>query len=121
MLDALEKGRCHSHAYLLKERAEIGKMAVNIGASAAARRFSKQSVYTVNKSLACRFKQLYLKESRAKRLREEEDSTISILPLKKQVDFLISKNQVLQIIYLKHHVHETLYYIIMDKKPDEIH
>ena len=39
---------------------------------------------------------------------------------KEQVDILISKNQVIQIIYLKHHVCETSL-IIMDKKPDEIH
>ena len=33
----------------------------------------------------------------------------------KQVDILISKNQVLQILCLKHHVYKTSY-IIMDKK-----
>ena len=42
----------------------------------------------------------------------------------KQVDILISKNQVLQIIYLKHHAYKTSK-IIMEKKPknkpNEIH
>ena len=59
-------------------------MAVDIGASAAARRFSKKSGYTVNVSMACRFKQLHLEERQAKRLREEEDLTVSTLPLKKK-------------------------------------
>ena len=70
--------------YSPKEWAEIGKMAVDIGASAAARRFSKKSGYTVNVSMACRFKQLHLEERQAKRLREEEDLTVSTLPLKKK-------------------------------------
>ena len=44
------------------------------------------------------------------------------LPLTKVLANILekSKNQVLQLIYLKHHVCETSL-IIMDKKPDEIH
>ena len=38
----------------------------------------------------------------------------------KQVDILISKNQVLQILYLKHHVYKTSQ-IIMDTKLNKIH
>ena len=39
--------------------------------------------------------------------------------MRKQADILISENQELQIIYLKHHVYETSK-IITDKKPNEI-
>ena len=67
-----------------QERAELGKLAVDIGASAAAKRFSKKLKYPVNESTARRFKQLYLEERRAKRLREEENLTVSDLPLKKR-------------------------------------
>ena len=41
-----------------------------------------------------------------------------------QVDILISKNQVLQTIYLKHHVSIAMKpasQIVTDKKPNEIH
>ena len=68
--------------YSPKERAELGKLAVDVGASAAAKRFSKKLKYAVNESTARRFKQLYLEERRAKRLREEGDLTVSDLPLK---------------------------------------
>ena len=67
--------------YSPQERAELGKLAVDIGASAAAKRFSKKLKYPVNESTARRFKQLYLEERRAKRLREEENLTVSDLPL----------------------------------------
>ena len=40
--------------------------------------------------------------------------------LLQQVDILIFKNQVLQIMYLKHHAYETSK-VITDKKPNETH
>ena len=58
--------------YSPHERAELGKLAVDIRLTNAAKRFSKKIKYPVNKSTAHRFKKLYLKEGRAKRLREEE-------------------------------------------------
>ena len=64
----------------------MGKQAVDFGASAAAKRFSRKLKYPVNESTARRFKQLYLEERRAKRLREEKDLTVSDLPLKKEAD-----------------------------------
>ena len=71
----------------------MGKLAVDIGASAAAKRFSKKLKYPVNESTARRFKQLYLEERRAKRLRKEEDLTVSDLPLKKRGrSLLLGKN-----------------------------
>ena len=62
-----KKPRVHSP----QERAELGKLAADIGASAAAKRFSRKLKYSVNEGTAHRFKQLYLEERRAKRLREE--------------------------------------------------
>ena len=79
--------------YSPQERAESGKLAADIGASAAAKRFSRKLKYSVNESTARRFKQLYLEERRAKRLREEEDLTVSDLPVKKRGrPLLLGKN-----------------------------
>ena len=79
--------------YLPQERAEMGKLAVDIGATEAAKRFSKKLKYPINESTARRFKQLYLQERRAKRLREEEDLTVSDLPMKKRGrPLLLGKN-----------------------------
>ena len=46
--------------YSPQKRAELGKLAVDIGAFAAAKRFSRKLKYSINESTACRFKQLYL-------------------------------------------------------------
>ena len=71
----------------------MGKLAVDIGATEAAKRFSKKLKYPANESTARRFKQLYLQERRAKRLREEEDLTVSDLPMKKRGrPLLLGKN-----------------------------
>ena len=69
--------------YCPKTQAEIGKLALNVGATAAARRVSKKLGFSVNESTARRFKKLYLEERRAKRLREEDDLTVAELPSKK--------------------------------------
>ena len=69
--------------YSPRERAEIGKLACNIGATAAARRISKK-FEGINESTVRGFKKSYLNELRAKRLREEEDLTAEELPLKKR-------------------------------------
>ena len=66
------------------ELAELSKLAVDIGANKAAKQFLK---YPINESTALKFKQLYLQERRAKRLREEEDLTVSDLPMKKRPTF----------------------------------
>ena len=70
--------------YSSQERAELGKLAVDVKASEAAKWFSRKLKYSINESTARRFKQLYLEERRAKRLREEEDLTVGDLPLKKR-------------------------------------
>ena len=67
-----------------KERAEIGKLACSIGATAAARHFSKKLGYTMNKSMVRGLKQAYLTERRQKRLMEDEDLTVHELPMKKK-------------------------------------
>ena len=73
--------------YSPRERAEIGKLACNIGATAAARRMSNKFKGTgISESTVCGFKKAYLNELRSKRLREEEDLTVQELPLKKKVD-----------------------------------
>ena len=72
--------------YLPQEPAELGKLTVDIGATEAAKRFSKKLKYPINEIMARRFKQLYLQERRAKRLREE-DLTVSDLPMKKEANF----------------------------------
>ena len=80
--------------YSPHERAELGKLAVDIGVTNAAKRFSKKIIkYPVKESTARRFKKLCLKERRAKRLREEEDLTVSDLPVKKRGrSLLLGKN-----------------------------
>ena len=78
-----QKGK-KRRVYSPHERAELGKLAVDIGATEAAKQFLK---YPINESLALRFKQLHLQERRAKRLREEEDLTVSDLPMKKRPTF----------------------------------
>ena len=75
------------------KRTELDKLAVDIRASAAAKRFSKKWKYAVNEITAHRFKQLCLEERQTKRLREEGDLTVSDLPLKKRGrTLLLGKN-----------------------------
>ena len=78
-----QKGK-KRRVYLPHEVAELNKIAVDIGATQAAKQFLK---YPINESTALRFKQLYLQERQAKRLREEEDLTVSDLPMKKSATF----------------------------------
>ena len=86
----------------------MGKLAVDIGVTNAAKQFSKKIKYPVNESTARRFKKLYLKERRAKRLREEEDLTVNDLPMKKRGQpLLLGKNldEQVQEYMLKLHEH----------------
>jgi len=71
------------HVYSPKKRAEIGKLAGQIGPSEAARRFTRKLGYSVNESTARRFKKLYDQERKIKRMREEPEDIIE-LPLKKR-------------------------------------
>ena len=75
-----------------KERAEIGKLACSIGATAAARHFSKKFGYTMNESTVRGLKQAYLTERRRKRLMEDEDLTVHELPMKKKGRPLLPRN-----------------------------
>ena len=52
------KGKKH-HVYSSKERAEIDRLAGQIGASEAARKFSRKLGHSLNESTARRFKKLY--------------------------------------------------------------
>ena len=81
--DRSRKGK-KPHVYSPKTRAEIGRLASNIGATSAAKRVSRKLGFPVNESTARRFKKLYLQERKVKRLREEEDLTVAELPLKKR-------------------------------------
>jgi len=71
------------HIYSPKRRAEIGKLAGQIGPSEAARRFSRNLGYSVNESTARRFKKLCDQERKTKRMKEEPEDIIE-LPLKKR-------------------------------------
>jgi len=59
------------HAYSHKKRAEIGKLAGQVGPSEAAGRFSRKLGHPLNESTARRFKALCGKEKQKKRLIEE--------------------------------------------------
>jgi len=52
--------------YSLKERADIGKLAYSIGATAAARHFMRTLGYTINESTVRCLKQAYLTEQHQK-------------------------------------------------------
>ena len=63
--------------YSARERVKIGKLACNIGATAAARWMSNKFKGTgISESTVRGFKKAYLIELRSKRLREEEDLTV---------------------------------------------
>ena len=66
------------------ERAKIGKLACSIGATEAAKRFMQKFGFSVNESTITSIKKAYLTKRCEKRLREEEDLTISELSLKKK-------------------------------------
>ena len=67
-----------------KERAEIGKLACSIGATAAARQFLAKLGYTMNESTVRGLKQAYLTERHRKRPMEDEDLTVHELPIQKK-------------------------------------
>ena len=72
--------------YSLREQAGIGKLACSIGATAAARRISRNwfGGTSINESTVRGFKKAYLNELHSKKLREEEDLTVQELPFKKR-------------------------------------
>ena len=75
------------------ETGRLGRLALNIGPTAAAKRVSRKLGFPVNESTARRFKKLYLEERKAKRLREEDDLTVAEIPLKKRGrPLLLEKN-----------------------------
>ena len=57
------KGKKH-HVYSSKEKAEISRVAGQIGASEAARKFSRKLGHSLNESTARRFKKLYDEEKK---------------------------------------------------------
>ena len=73
--------------YSPRERAKIGKLACNIGVTAAARRMSNKFKGTgISEGTVRGFKKAYLSELHSKRLREEENLTLQELPLKEKID-----------------------------------
>ena len=64
-LKGSRKGKKH-HVYSPKERAEIGRLAGQIGVSEAARRFSRKLGHLLNESTARRFKKLYDEEKKGR-------------------------------------------------------
>ena len=78
--------------YSPRERAQIGKLACSIGATAAAKSFSRKLGMTVNESTVREWKKAYIAERNAKRLREEEDLSVNELqPKKKGRSLLLGK------------------------------
>lgn len=70
--------------YSPRERAEIGKLACSVDATEAAKRFTKKFGFSINKSTVRSIKKAYLTKQHEKRLREEDDLTISELPIEKK-------------------------------------
>jgi len=66
------------------QRAEMGKLTCRVGATEAAKRFTKKLGFTINESTMRSIKKDYLDERYKKRLREEDDLTISAMPVKKK-------------------------------------
>ena len=78
--------------YFPRERAQMGKLACTIGATAVAKRFSRKLGVKVNESTVRGFKKAYLAERSAKRSREEEDLSVNeLLPKKKGRSLLLGK------------------------------
>ena len=63
--------RSKPRIYSVTQRAEIGKLACNIGAKAMAKQFTKKLGYTINESTVRGMKQAYLTERHQKRLMED--------------------------------------------------
>lgn len=78
--------------YSPKERGQMGKLVCTIGATAAAKSFSKKLGVKLNESTLCGFKRAYIDERNVKRLREEEDLSVNELqPKKKGRSLLLGK------------------------------
>ena len=78
--------------YSPRERAQMAKLACTIGATAAAKSFSRKLGVKINESTVRGFKKAYIAEQSAKRLREEEDLSVNELqPKKKGRSLLLGK------------------------------
>lgn len=78
--------------YSPRERAQMAKLACTIGATAAAKSFSRKLGVKINESAVRGFKKAYIAERNAKRLREEEDLSVNKLqPKKKGRSLLLGK------------------------------
>ena len=75
----------------------MSKPAVDIGASATAKRFSRKLKCPVNECTGRNFKQLYLEERQAKRSRQEENLAVG-KNLDKQVQEYSWMNMAVQLI-----------------------
>ena len=78
------KRKAKRRVYSPKERAELGKLAGMVGATEAAKRFTKKCGFSINESTVRAIKKAYLAKRHEKRLREEDDSAISELHIKKK-------------------------------------
>jgi len=66
------------------QRAEMGKLTCRVGATEAAKRFTKKLEFRINESTMRSIKKDYLDKRHKKRLREKDDLTVSELPVKKR-------------------------------------
>ena len=70
--------------YSPRKKAQMGKLACSIGATAAAKSFSRKLGVKINESTVRGFKRAYLAERSAKRLRKEEDCSVNEIQPKKK-------------------------------------
>ena len=78
--------------YSPRKKAQMGKLACSIGATAAAKSFSRKLGVKINESTVRGFKRAYLAERSAKRLRKEEDCSVNeIQPKKKGRSLLLGR------------------------------
>ena len=81
--DLSQSHRRHYNKYTLKEKATIGKFALEHGVLSAKRKFSRQLGQSINESTVRSFKNKFSKE-RSRRRAAGEDSDIEELPEKKR-------------------------------------
>ena len=94
----VEKSICHKsqkglkkRVYSPRERAQMGRLACTIGATAAGKSFSRKLGVTINESTVCGCKKAYIAEQNTKRLREEDLSVNELQPKKKGRSLLLEK------------------------------
>ena len=79
--------------YSAKEKATIGKYALEYGVITAKRKFSKQFNININESTVRSFKTRYLKERRRRREEHEDDDCVEELPERKRGRKLLLGNK----------------------------